>query len=84
VFLAKLGFLSCAFYAAITILLEAALWVVVWFRGSVALFVPEKHWGLRFGVILGALFGLIWLVSFTSAWYLTYLSVRLTFSTAIR
>ena len=75
-FLAKLGLLSCAFYALVIVLLEAALWMVTWIRGEFALFVPQRYWGLRIGLLVGLVLGLAWLVSFAGAWWLVYSDMK--------
>jgi hypothetical protein len=71
----KLGLLTCAFYVGLTILLEAGLWVVASFWGFGVL-VSGRHPGFNLGVKFGVIFGAIWLISFSAAWWIVYLDFK--------
>ncbi|HEX2711986.1 MAG TPA: hypothetical protein VHM88_07160 [Candidatus Acidoferrales bacterium] len=60
----KLALLSSAFYLGIAIVLQAALVLVAYMDVIVGVAIT------RLG--LGALFGVIWLVSFSLAWHIFY------------
>ena len=64
----KLGVLTCAFYLGISVLMEAAVFGLAIWKGSVAFFLTR--WGL------GAVFAAVWLASFSLAWHFVYAGVR--------
>jgi len=57
----KLALLTCGFYLAVALLMEATLLFVAHWKGEAGLF------GTRWGWII--LFGLVWLLSFRLAWH---------------
>jgi hypothetical protein len=67
----KLGLLTCLFYVVMTILLEAGLWGMVYFKGFMW-FYRGKHPGLVLGVSWGAIFWVLWIISFSAAWFIVY------------
>jgi hypothetical protein len=71
----KLGFLTCAFYAGMTVIFEAAMWAVAYFRG-IGVMISGRHWGLILGAKMGAIFGAMWLISFSAAWWIVYLGLK--------
>lgn len=72
----KLPLLTCAFYVALTAMLEIGLWAAARFKGIGVWGIGGKHWfwtlGARFGLFLGAL----WVIAFIAAWCIVYSSVR--------
>ena len=58
--IAKLALVTCAFYVGISVLLEAALFGLAFWKGGVLYWINFKAWAL--------IFGLLWLVSFAVAW----------------
>jgi hypothetical protein len=75
-FLMKLGLFACAFYAALTIVLEAAVWAMIRV-GGIMYFLPrgkDLFWYL--GLAFGVLFGVLWAISFSVAWWLTYKDLK--------
>jgi len=71
----KLGLLTCLFYVALTILLEAVLWVVAYYKG-IGVFFSGEHWFWTLGLKLGFIFGTLWIISFSAAWCISYLSLK--------
>jgi hypothetical protein len=65
----KLGLLACAFYVVLTILLEAVLWAVAYFKG-LGVFFSYRHLFWALGIKLGAIFGALWCISFSAARYI--------------
>ena len=61
--IAKMALVTCAFYVGISLLLEAVLLGVTFWKGGVMYSVNFKAWALIFGVI--------WLASFALAWRVT-------------
>jgi hypothetical protein len=72
----KLGLLTCAFYAVLTIVLDLVLMGLVHFSGGLSLSVYGKHPPLTLGVALELMFGFVWLISFSAAWRIVYLDLR--------
>ena len=72
----KLGLLTCAFYAVLTIVLEFALKGMVHFSGGLSFSVFGKHPALTLGVALGVLFGFVRLISFSAAWWIVYFNLK--------
>jgi hypothetical protein len=70
-FLFKIGLFTCAFYIGMTVLFEATLWAVALFWGF-GMFLSGRHPFLRLGVQLGAIFGSMWLISFSAAWWILF------------
>ena len=76
----KLPLLTCAFYVALTALLEVALCVArvkgigIWFGG--------EHWFWTLGAKFGAFLGALWLVAFVAAWCVVYAAVKAHFPNA--
>jgi hypothetical protein len=64
----ELAFLTCAFYLGISVLMEAALFGLAAWKGSAGIFLPRWIWG--------AVFAVVWLVSFTLAWHSVYAGIR--------
>jgi hypothetical protein len=73
--LAVLTVLTCVFYVGLTVVLEAVLWVVGHSRG-LSLFVSAKHPGLSLGVAVGLVFAVVWLISFSAAWWIVSIGLR--------
>jgi hypothetical protein len=71
----KLGLLTCAFYAGLTLVLEAGLRAVAYFRG-VSVFASGRHPGLSLGVKLGFVSGVVWLIAFSAAWWIVYSDLK--------
>jgi hypothetical protein len=69
-FLFKLGLLTCAFYVVLTLLLEAGLWAMIHFRGFTVFFSSKQHWFWGGGLLFGVIFGTLWIISFSVAWYI--------------
>ncbi len=74
-FFFKLGLLTCVFYVVLTILLEAGLWALVYFKGFMWYY-SGKHPGLALSTFWGAIFGVTWLISFCVAWLVVYNDLR--------
>jgi hypothetical protein len=74
-FIFKLGLLTCAFYVALTMLLEAGLWGLAYFKGF-GIFYAARDWFWGVGLRLGLIFGTLWAVSFTAAWCIVYASLK--------
>jgi hypothetical protein len=73
VFFFKLGLLTCAIYAALTIVFDVALKGIAYFRGGgITLFASGKHPILSLGAVFGVIFGVLWLISFSAAWWIVY------------
>jgi hypothetical protein len=72
----KLGLLTCAFYAVLTIALEVVLKAMIRFSGGLSLFVYGKHPALTVGGVLGVIFGIVWLISYSAAWWIMYLDLK--------
>ena len=60
--LMKLSFATVAFYILLTLILEAGLFALARFKGIIGI---QYSW---FG--LGAIFGMVWILSFAMAWRL--------------
>jgi len=58
--IAKLALVTCAFYVGISVLLEAALFGLAFWKGGALYWINFKAWAL--------IFGLLWLISFAGAW----------------
>ena len=74
-YLFKLGLLTCAFYAGLTMLLGVGVWAVVYFKGLFMAF-GGKHWFWTLGLKLGLVFGTLWVISFTAAWCIVYQGLK--------
>jgi len=72
----KLGLLTCAFYVGLTALLEAGLWALVYSKGGFSVFVHREHWFWTVGLRLGVIFGILWVISFSAAWWITYQGLK--------
>jgi hypothetical protein len=75
-FLFKLGLLTCAFYVVLTLLLEAGLWAMIRFGSGVSVFFSSKHWFWGGGLAFGVIFGTLWIISFSVAWYVVYQDLK--------
>jgi hypothetical protein len=73
-FIFKLGLLTCAFYVALTVLLEAGIWALAHFRGF-GMYFATRDWFWGVGLRLGFIFGTLWAISFGAAWYITYMTI---------
>ncbi|HXX43326.1 MAG TPA: hypothetical protein VEJ38_01260 [Candidatus Acidoferrales bacterium] len=71
----KLPLLTCAFYIALTCLLEAGLWAVARFKG-IGIWFSGEHWFWTLGAKLGLFLGALWVVSFIAAWCIVYAGVK--------
>lgn len=71
----KLGLLTCAFYCVLIILFEAAIWAVAYYHGF-GFFWSGKHWFWTLGLRLGVIFGTLWLMAFSAAWYIVSLGLK--------
>ena len=65
--IAKAALVTCAFYVGISILLEALLLGLTFWKGGIVYSLNFKAWALIFCVI--------WLASFTLAWRVTIIPV---------
>ena len=74
-FFFRLSFLTCAFYAILTLLLGTTLWTISYFRGF-GIFFSGKHPGSRLGVTFGVVLGIIWIISYAAAWSIIYFDLR--------
>jgi hypothetical protein len=61
--IAKMALVTCAFYVGISILLEALLLGVMFWKDGIMYTINFKAWAV--------IFGLIWLASFAMAWRVT-------------
>jgi len=76
--LLKLGLLSCLFYGALTVLLEAGLLAATHpFGGIFYSLGSGKHLFWNAGLRLGTGFGALWIISFSLAWYIVYQKLKL-------
>jgi len=64
----KLAILTCAFYLGISVLMEAALFGLAAWKGSAGVFLLRRMWG--------AVFAVVWLISFSLAWHFIYAGIR--------
>jgi hypothetical protein len=64
----KFAALTCAIYLAIAVILEVVFFVLSITRGGLMVGGGIRGWAV--------LFGLVWLVSFTSAFYIIHASIR--------
>lgn len=64
----KLALLTCAFYLTIAVVLEIAFMVLSAAKGGMMVHGGIRAWGILFGVV--------WLVSFTGAFYIVEASIR--------
>jgi hypothetical protein len=69
----KFAALTCAFYLGISVLIQAALFGVAIWKGSVGIFLSRWMWG--------AVFAVIWLASFSLAWHFFFSGARARLST---
>ncbi len=67
-FILKFAGLTCAFYLEIAFLMEATLFGITIWKGSVGVFLSRRMWG--------AVFAAVWLTSFSLAWHFIYAGVR--------
>jgi hypothetical protein len=84
VFILKLGLLTCAFYAALTLALGTGVWFVIRTRGLMYFIPASKHLFWIVGLQLGIVFGILWIISFGAAWLLTYPSLKSFLQAVIR
>jgi hypothetical protein len=72
-FFFKLGLLTCGFYAALTIVLDAALVAAahLWAVGF-----RTNGPGLTLGAKYGVIFGVLWLISFSAARWIVYSGLK--------
>jgi hypothetical protein len=75
-FFIKLGLLACAFYAGLTLVLEAAVWAVIRTAGLMYFFPRGKNMFWHLGLTFGVLFGVLWAISFSVAWWITYRDLK--------
>jgi hypothetical protein len=79
-FLFKLGLLTCAFYVVLTALLGSALWAFLYRGGGFAVSLTKhSFWGT--GLFFGLIFGTLWLISFSAAWFIVYQDLKRIFPT---
>jgi len=64
----KLGLLTCGFYVALTLLLEAALWAMA-YNWGLGMVLSGERFGFASRFKLGMVFFVLWLVSFAAACY---------------
>ncbi|MFZ0038662.1 MAG: hypothetical protein WAK91_14625 [Candidatus Acidiferrales bacterium] len=82
-FFFKFGLLTCAFYAALTLSLEAGMWALTNHHGWM-FFVDKRHPALSIAVVPAILFGFLWIVSFGAAWFIVYRDLKLIFPFLIK
>jgi hypothetical protein len=69
----KLGLLTCVFYVGLTIALDAVLMLLIHLTPvGFRIDGPGLTSGARYGVI----FGVLWLISFSAAWWIVYLGLK--------
>jgi len=71
----KLPLLTCAFYVALTGLLEGLLWAAARFKG-IGIWWSGKHWFWTLGAKLAVFLGALWIVAFVAAWCIVYAGVK--------
>ncbi len=71
-FFIKLGLLTCAFYVGLTIALESGIWAIIHYRGLLYFFPKGRDMFWSLGFPFGIVFGTLWLVSFSAAWWIVY------------
>ncbi len=64
----KFAALTCAIYLAIAVILEVLFFALSIAKGGMMIFGSIRAWGV--------LFGIVWLVSFTSAFHILHASIR--------
>jgi hypothetical protein len=69
----KLGLLTSAFYFGLTIVLDAVLMLLI--RLAPVGFRIDGP-GLTLGARYGIIFGALWLISFSTAWWIVYLGLK--------
>jgi hypothetical protein len=69
----KLGLLTCVFYVGLTIVLDAVRMLLIHLT-PVGLRIDGP--GLTLGAKDGVIFGTLWLISFSAAWWIVYLGIR--------
>jgi|HubBroStandDraft_1064217.scaffolds.fasta_scaffold365727_2 hypothetical protein len=74
----KFGLLTLAFYAVLTLALEAGIWALTNFKGLM-FFVDEKRPALSLAILPGIVFGSLWLLAFSAAWFIVYRDFRSVF-----
>ena len=74
--LLKLSLLTCACYLVLTIILEFAFLAFVRVVGDFSGSFPAKHSSSWAGLMVGVIFGILWLISFGVAWHIVYRGVR--------
>jgi|HubBroStandDraft_5_1064220.scaffolds.fasta_scaffold100251_2 hypothetical protein len=75
-FLFKLGFLTCAFYIGLTLLFEGAILAMEHLIGPTGVFWSGRHSFWTLGARLGAIFGVLWMISFSAAWCIVYSGLK--------
>jgi hypothetical protein len=69
----KLSLLACAFYVGLVVLVNAVLLALAQFSPvGFRIDGPGLSLGARYGVI----FGTLWLISFSAAWWIVYLGLK--------
>ena len=76
--LIKLPLLTCGFYVVLTVLLEGAIWLAAHLRG-IGVLIP-KDWFWTVGLKAGAVLGSLWIVAFSAAWWIVYVSYKAQFA----
>ncbi|MFZ1975943.1 MAG: hypothetical protein WAU89_24090 [Candidatus Acidiferrales bacterium] len=69
----KLGLLTCVFYVGLTIVLDAA---IVGLAHLVGVGFRIDGPGLALGAKYGVIFGALWLISFSAAWWIVYIGLK--------
>jgi len=67
-FILKLAGMTCAFYLGIALLMQAALFGLAIWNGIAGILLVRWMWG--------AVFAVVWLISFSLAWHFIYAGVR--------
>jgi hypothetical protein len=74
-FFFKLGLLTCVIYAFLTLIFETVLWIIAYFWG-LGVISDGEHSAFSLYLKSGAIFFVIWLTSFGTAWHFVH-SARL-------
>jgi hypothetical protein len=76
-FFLKLGLLTCAIYVGLTMALEAGIFAVIRTRGGLMYFFPKgTHMFWTLGLPFGVIFGTLWVISFSVAWWIVYKDLK--------
>ena len=75
-FFIKLGLLTRAFYAGLTIALESLIWASIRYWGLMYFLPKGKDLFWYLGLPFGIAFGTLWVISFSAAWWIVYRDLK--------